>query len=267
MAKITQKGKKELAKPRSGGHTYRSVDDTSWKEDLAKMAEQTHTNQQSEVSAANNAANLAGTPEGAGDTAVVRRKILHEATRLFSAKGYNGVSVREIVEAAGVTKPTLYYYFPSKEQLFKRIIIDLLEDFRGQLEQEVAQPGTIRERLLRICEVHFEFARRNAEQCRLAYSVYFSSERNVIDFDFNAYYMRNFEKIGEVIADGIASNELRAGNPMLMAFNFIGVVNLYIMGMLYSPDDVTVDGLAERIVDLTLGGMARPGAEGHGGPQ
>ena len=48
----------------------------------------------------------------------VREKVLREATRLFAAKGFNGVSIREICEAVAITKPSLYYYFPSKADLF-----------------------------------------------------------------------------------------------------------------------------------------------------
>ena len=38
-------------------------------------------------------------------------KIVAAAVRLFCEKGYEATAVREIVEAAGVTKPVLYYYF------------------------------------------------------------------------------------------------------------------------------------------------------------
>ena len=41
----------------------------------------------------------------------VARHIARAAARLFAERGYDATSVREIVEAAGVAKPTLYYYF------------------------------------------------------------------------------------------------------------------------------------------------------------
>ena len=44
----------------------------------------------------------------------VKQNILAASLALFSAKGYEGTSVKEIVSAARVTKPTLYYYFGSK---------------------------------------------------------------------------------------------------------------------------------------------------------
>ena len=43
-----------------------------------------------------------------------REMIMRCAKTLFYAKGYDAVGVQEIVDKAGVTKPTLYYYFGSK---------------------------------------------------------------------------------------------------------------------------------------------------------
>jgi len=42
-------------------------------------------------------------------------RLLEGALSLFSKKGYEGASVREIIEEAGVTRPVLYYYFKNKE--------------------------------------------------------------------------------------------------------------------------------------------------------
>lgn len=48
-------------------------------------------------------------------------KLLRSALTLFSEKGYEGTSIREIIEGAGVTRPVLYYYFENKEDLFRRL--------------------------------------------------------------------------------------------------------------------------------------------------
>ena len=46
-----------------------------------------------------------------------REKLLSCALDLFYARGYDAVGIQEIVDAAGVTKPTMYYYFGSKKGL------------------------------------------------------------------------------------------------------------------------------------------------------
>ena len=60
-----------------------------------------------------------------------RRQIMEGARRIFLQDGFDGASVGDIVRAAGVSKGTLYAYFPSKEKLFEALII---EDRRKQAE-------------------------------------------------------------------------------------------------------------------------------------
>ena len=48
--------------------------------------------------------------------------LLDEALRLFARRGVDAVGVQEVVDTAGVTKPTLYHHFGSKEGLVKALI-------------------------------------------------------------------------------------------------------------------------------------------------
>ena len=65
---------------------------------------------------------------------VKRQQILDGAKRCFLAQGFDGASMNDIVKAAGVSKGTVYAYFPSKEKLFEALIF---RDRRNQAEQIV----------------------------------------------------------------------------------------------------------------------------------
>ena len=60
------------------------------------------------------------------------RQIIDGARKVFLEQGFDGASVGDIVRVAGVSKGTLYAYFPSKEKLFETLIF---EDRRRQAEQ------------------------------------------------------------------------------------------------------------------------------------
>ena len=62
-----------------------------------------------------------------------KERIMECALDLFYAKGYDAVGVQEIVEKAGITKPTLYYYFGSKLGLLKPFWRRIIRKFRGPL--------------------------------------------------------------------------------------------------------------------------------------
>ncbi len=69
------------------------------------------------------------------DKGDVRERIIEASTRLFLANGYRGTSVKQITEAAGIGRGTLYWYFKSKDEIlvtiFKRFDTLLLDKLKN----------------------------------------------------------------------------------------------------------------------------------------
>lgn len=67
-----------------------------------------------------------------------RQAIIEGAAEVFLEQGYDATSMAEIASRIGLTKPTLYGYFPSKEELFemvmKKLAIDLLASSFDRLD-------------------------------------------------------------------------------------------------------------------------------------
>ena len=78
-----------------------------------------------------------------------RRQILTVAKDLFFAKGYKGVSMREIADAVQVTQAGLYYHFPKgKEELFTKMIqILFVDEGVAGIGQTLGTMSGLRERL------------------------------------------------------------------------------------------------------------------------
>ncbi|HYG58460.1 MAG TPA: TetR/AcrR family transcriptional regulator [Symbiobacteriaceae bacterium] len=68
-----------------------------------------------------------------------RREILEAAFQVFSHKGYSLATNADIARQAGVTPAALYYYFPSKEDLFRACILDRQAILKPNVEQMVEQ--------------------------------------------------------------------------------------------------------------------------------
>lgn len=103
-----------------------------------------------------------------------RSAILAQALQLFAARGYDAVGVQEIALAAGVTKPTLYHYFGSKQGLLETL---LSEHFARLME--LVQPAAAYNRdlpltLTRLVAAYFEFARQHATFYRLQMALMFA---------------------------------------------------------------------------------------------
>ena len=66
--------------------------------------------------------------EASGEV-TTKERILNVAIDLFAIKGFDAVSLREIADAAGVRKATLYYYFASKDEILEKILEYVLESW------------------------------------------------------------------------------------------------------------------------------------------
>lgn len=69
-----------------------------------------------------------------------RTKLLKTAARLFARKGYNGVSVRQIIQAAGTNISAINYHFGDKQGLYLHTIQYLLDQNRVELLKNVSLP-------------------------------------------------------------------------------------------------------------------------------
>ena len=58
-----------------------------------------------------------------------RKAILEAALQVFSAHGFRGSTIDRIAERAGLSKPNLLYYFPSKEAIYLAVLEDTLEEW------------------------------------------------------------------------------------------------------------------------------------------
>ena len=60
--------------------------------------------------------------------------ILRQAVRVFAESGYEGASIATIAERAGLSKQNLMYYFPTKQQLYQRVLDDVLDDWLARMD-------------------------------------------------------------------------------------------------------------------------------------
>jgi AcrR family transcriptional regulator len=79
-----------------------------------------------------------------------RNNLLDAASRIFARQGYDAASVEDIAFEAGIGKPTVYRYFPSKEALFEAVFGQALDDLGNRLDAALLLPGNFEQRLLRL---------------------------------------------------------------------------------------------------------------------
>ncbi len=83
-----------------------------------------------------------------------RIHILDEATPLFAAQGYNGVSMRALSKAVGFSAAALYHHFPDKHTLYLEVMKHSFVNKATAITRSISSTGTPMERLEELVE-HF----------------------------------------------------------------------------------------------------------------
>jgi TetR/AcrR family transcriptional regulator len=68
-----------------------------------------------------------------------RRKILDAALKDFADHGFEGARVDRIAQSAGINKAMIFYYFSSKQSLYRTVIEDALHDFIPQVQTAIME--------------------------------------------------------------------------------------------------------------------------------
>lgn len=72
--------------------------------------------------------------------------------------GYAAVSISAITKEVGITKPTLYHYFPDKEHLYAEVLCDRLERAGKEIVASIEGNSSIREKLFALAYGFFRFS-------------------------------------------------------------------------------------------------------------
>lgn len=183
-------------------------------------------------------------------------RLLEAAVRLFASKGYPSTSTREIVEAAGVTKPMLYYYFQSKEGLLAAALTHFLAPFHMRLREVLAQQRDAREQLVELVWAHLDFFQRHKQLARLFYALYFGpdDQKNLVNLE--QYTAPGHELLMEAVDQALKAGLVRPDCQQELAMALHGMINIWVIAVLTENEALSRE-LAERIVNDLLRGYGQ----------
>lgn len=95
-----------------------------------------------------------------------RDAILTAALTVFSGGGFNGSTIDQIAESAGMSKPNVLYYFASKDDIYRTLLRQLLETWLAPLQQIDAK-GDPLEELLKYVRIKLYMSRDFPRESRL----------------------------------------------------------------------------------------------------
>ncbi len=187
-----------------------------------------------------------------------RERLLAAALVQFTLRGYAATSVRELCEAAGVTKPVLYYYFKSKEGLYQQLMEESYAQFETLLTGLTGFPGSARQRVIHFCTGLFSSYIQQLPLVKLCYSIYYGTPQGAPPFDLEQYYDRMLDALTVLVEEGIAQGEIRPGNVQDIVWTILACLNITIEEQLCHSNP-RIDGASmTRMLELVFNGIAQP---------
>jgi AcrR family transcriptional regulator len=197
---------------------------------------------------------------------LVEAEILERSAELFAARGFAATSMGDIADALGSSRPALYHYFSSKDEILDHLIHGLADSAEAAVTAATATAGPAEGRLRALVAALIAPVAESPGRFRLILTSDATVSRGPRD------RLRKLERtvvraMTDVLADGVSSGEFRPGLDRTATFGILGMINW--VAWWYSPGrDVSTAELCESIAQMAVASVrssdvAPPGRTPH----
>lgn len=177
-----------------------------------------------------------------------RQCILGKARQLFFAHGYHGVSIRDIVQACGLSNAALYYHFGSKQNLYVEVIRGFVAGVVQPVQKAEAGNGSSRERLTQMVLAFARFSSESRSELQMLLRDLTECEGEEIQQLIPEVTGQVLSPFATVLEGGIAAGEIRAVDVHRTSVLLMGMCNSLAARRMHQPVLETI----EEDVDLAI---------------
>lgn len=184
--------------------------------------------------------------------AATRARIVAVATKLFGSATYDAVQMSAVAAAAGIGKPSLYRYFPSKDELFLEIFDAALSELETALGRVATDAPSPSDALARMVRLLVQTLRNHTASLRLL-----TGEHPALAARWRLVFRKRrrgiIAPITAALRAGIAKREFRELDVDMVAVMLIGLIRAALMQYPDGPDERIAEGAAQ----LVFAGVAK----------
>lgn len=184
-----------------------------------------------------------------------RERLLAAAVRLFAVKGYAATTVRDILRAAGVTAPVLYYHFGNKEGLFLALVRKGVEKVEAARLEAFREAASVVERIRRYCLANVAVRREFADLAWVVQGILSGPPESAPPFDFCTIVTTMLRQLQDLVEEGIANGELRPCDPRHAVMALIGFMEVASRPRLFEMAGLEADDLVDGMLSMVLDGL------------
>ncbi len=191
---------------------------------------------------------------------IVVRDIIDTARALFKRTGFKKTTMGDIARSLGKAKSSLYYYYPSKEDIFEAVLEAEMDELLKQIHREIDKAASSKEKLTIYCRCRLE---KLKQLCNLSDALKSEiAELDCMMADLKSRFdTTHVELVKEILEEGVHNGEFKKINDdnieliaYLMVSSFRGLAVPLMVSQNRSP---RLDLQIDSIVDIMVEGIGR----------
>jgi TetR/AcrR family transcriptional regulator len=183
-------------------------------------------------------------------------RILSTALPLFATKGYDATSVREICEAAGITKPTLYHFFGSKDGVLQALVQTGFRQYRALVNAAMDTPGSFKDRVKVLARSVFESATSKPLFWRFIHSVIWAPPGTALPQTESCtqFYDGVVGVLASAAERAVGRGEIAPGPTDLRMLILMGAISEAATGFVIAGKPTLTPDLADNMIETIFNG-------------
>ncbi|BBY83416.1 TetR family transcriptional regulator [Mycolicibacterium pulveris] len=180
------------------------------------------------------------------------QELLRIAAEVLRERGFRGTRLEDIALEAGISKGSLYHYFESKEEIFERLVANVLSTLSAE-SGSVRRSLSATERLRKVTERWIKQSAEYPLEVGLLYAELVHLEGPAGEWA-RAVRRDNLALLREILEDGQATGEFRQANVAILAHQIMGAIGA--LTEWYHPTGpIKVPTLIEEMTAWILAGV------------
>ena len=155
--------------------------------------------------------------------AAKRMAILRTAAQLFAERGYHETSLNDLARRLGVSKPALYYYIKSKDDILLQCLDVAMEDIRAALAEAEACRQDARQKLKIFVQHYVALLTGDFGKCLVLAGMTPLEEKNRLRLA--AGYREIDQAIQKIVAAGVRDGSLARADARMVTFALFGALH------------------------------------------
>ena len=187
--------------------------------------------------------------------------IAQAAKMVFAERGYQGATLEEIAQRAGMSKATIYIYYKNKDDLFIQVVEELIHTAMTETTREASSVQPPVAKLAAIVRSQITFYEREREFFRI-----YLNEKHGLEVApkdphkqaLRAMYLQMVDVLTKVLQEGIDSGVLQSMDSRRLAFFLQEMMNSVLVQRIQGKAKTSVDEDVAQLLDLFLHGAQQP---------